>query len=58
MVKFYQGVENQPIFMVVNEIEVPQERSGISKSILQKILNFIRFVNEKSILNLIKLFQM
>ena len=42
MVKFYQGVENQPIFMVVNEIEVPQETSGISKSIIQKILDSLK----------------
>ncbi|MBD2388582.1 hypothetical protein [Cylindrospermum sp. FACHB-282] len=42
MVKLYKGIENQPIFLVLNEIEVGQETSGISKSVLQKISNNLK----------------
>lgn len=37
MVKLYKDIENQPVFLVLNEIEVAQETSGISKSVLQKM---------------------
>ena len=37
MVKLYKDIENQPVFLVLNEIEVAQKNSDTSKSDLQKI---------------------
>jgi hypothetical protein len=37
MVKFYTGIESQPSLVVLNQIKVSQEKSGISKSDLKKV---------------------
>jgi len=37
MVKFYTGIESQPSLVVLNQIEVSQEKSGTSKSDLKKV---------------------
>jgi hypothetical protein len=37
MVKLYKGIEHQPSLIVLNQIEVAQETSGISKSVLKKL---------------------
>lgn len=37
MVKFYKGIQSQPSLMVVNQIEVSQEKSGTSKSDFKKV---------------------
>lgn len=42
MVKLYKDIENQPVFLVLNEIEVNQKNSDTSKSELQKISENIK----------------
>ena len=37
MVKLYKGIESQPSLVVLNQIEVSQETSGTSNSILKKV---------------------
>ena len=37
MVKLFKEIESQPRLMVLNQIEVSQENSGTSKSILKKV---------------------
>ena len=42
MVKLYKDIENQPVFLVLNEIEVAQKNSDTSKSDLQKISEHLK----------------
>jgi hypothetical protein len=37
MVKFYKGIQSQPCLVVLNQIEISQEKSGTSKSDLKKV---------------------
>lgn len=37
MVNFYKKIESQPSFLVLNQIEVSQENSGTSTSIIKKV---------------------
>ena len=37
MVNFYKKIESQPSFLVLNQIEISQENSGTSTSIIKKV---------------------
>lgn len=37
MVNFYKKIESQPSFLVLNQIEISQENSGTSSSIIKKV---------------------